>query len=420
MTETLNTQVEMDDAAGWYAAATGGTFDRPASADDEGKGGPHTTSHPLATLAAIVHTATRSNVPADVLAGHFLADHGDDVGDMHYASQVFVDRAYNDYGRALREAHTLFHAHDTHGDTDKSLRNVPDGYTRVQSSSVQRRSNTGVTYKEVKRHGRSYVGGSHVGTPNRGASMSVAHLAHAIETAPRTSLGHVDGIALNRIVDAAYGLTHVHPAGRTCAACRAGLTSLPRLSGADTVAWADFAAWDEIRAAAPRKGLKPRLTLPRVPAGAYDAAPHELISFRTESYTTTDNEGRETFHPATVFVGHRVAERIATVRAQRAARGKRVDEAFTVSDVSDVVTLLAVVGNDEPGRYTWSAGERRGTITVTRTGRVGVTGLGADIRGARTIAAAQRAAAKALAGEPDATDLALFAEARRRYEATKR
>lgn len=323
----------------------------------------HTTSHPLATLGAIVHTATRSGVPADVLAGHFLADHGDDISDMHYASQVLVDRAYNDYGRTLRAAHTLFHAHETEGDEDKSLRNVPDGYTRVQSSSVQRRSNTGTAYREVTRHGRSYVGGSHIGTPNRGASMSVAHLAHVIETAPRTALGHVDGIAINRIVDVTY-------------------PDLPRLSGADTIQWADFAAWDEVRAATPRRGLKPRLSVPRVPAGAYAAAPHELISYRDET---------------TVFIGHRVADRIATVRAQRAQRARSVTEAFIVSDVADVVTLLAVVGNDEAGRFTWSDGERRGTITVTRTGRVGVTGLGADIRGARTIAAAQRAAAKALA-----------------------
>lgn len=347
-----NTQTDIDRARAWYDSI------HPAT--------PETcTPHPLATLAAVIDTAARTGVDSGTLAGHLLAECSDDVRGMFYLSTLFVHRAWNDAAEALRHAHTWFHAGQTVGDDDVSLRNVPDGYTRVQSSTVQRRSNTGTSYREVIVHGRSYVGGDTAATPNRGATMSAAHIAHALDTAPRTAMGHVDGMSISRLVDVIY-------------------PDLPRLSGADTVAWADFQAWDQVRAATPRKGLKPRLSVPAVPAGAYNAARGErveLITYRTDT---------------TVFVGHRVAERIATVRAQRAQRARTVTEAFTVSTIDDVVSLIAVIG-DEPGRYTWTVGERSGTITVSATGRISASGSGIRVAACKSIGAAQRALAAQVA-----------------------
>jgi hypothetical protein len=101
--------------------------------------------------------------------------------------------------------------------------------------------------------------------------------------------------------------------------------------------------------------------------------PSGIVGKHTELITYRDD--------TTVFVGHRVAERIATVRAQRAQRARTVTEAFTVTDIHDVVSLVAVVGDDR-GRYTWVAGDRQGAITVSARGRIGVSGDGVRVVGA--------------------------------------
>lgn len=319
-----------------------------------------THTHPLLTLATLAACETADR--PDYMAGALLAEAGDDPRALRYLSALFVDRA--DPARAIRANHSGIRMGDPHGEESKHA-DAPDGYLRVQSSTVKRRSNSGASYSEVTVHGRSYVAGATRGRPDRGCTMSVAHLAHALDTAPRTALGHVDGLAVSRLTDVAY-------------------PDLPRMSGGDTVAWADFAAWDEIRARTPRRGHRPRLSLPRVTSSAYAAGPGELVAPRDAD---------------TVWIGHRVAPRIATYRETRAMSARQTRESFTCATLADVPATIAsaLAVTDGPGRWTWQAGEARGSFTRSKSGTVNVNGAGVRVSKARSVAAAVASVARQLA-----------------------
>jgi hypothetical protein len=217
------------------------------------------------------------------------------------------DRIVTEATRLARASHTWWT--DPHGD-ESPIAPAPDPYTRVQSSTVKRRSNSGQSYDQVIAHGRGYVVGSlDPAGPNRDAAMSTDRIRHALATAPRTVNGR-DAIAIARLTDAIY-------------------PDLPRLIGADTVSFEEFGSWDPVLARSPRRGHGTRYRLPTVRRrNGETGAAHELIA--------------PSASPDHVWIGHRHVLRSVTVRDHRAAnRVRPIAETVDVTPRGDESPRIA-------------------------------------------------------------------------------
>lgn len=259
-----------------------------------------------------------------------------------------MERVRTQATRDARSAHTWFRNGETRGDTDTSLRSVPDGYTRVKAETKPERSNTGTTINRVTRHGRGYVGGATRADHTPALSMSPAYLQHALETVPRTAMGHSDAISLTRLAAVAY-------------------PDLPRLIGGDVITYQEFGTWDAVLAAS---GYRARLRIghavPRAAESA-DLAPTELLAASHD--------------PAYAWRGHRHVLRPTTARETRKMNARPIDQAFVIPAgevLGDALAGLAA-SVTAPYRATWSYRGLSGAITVTGTDRVriAVSGLSA-------------------------------------------
>lgn len=345
----------------------------------------------LEHAAAIVDTARDVHERAH-------ADYGPDAADIGTVTDVarsIVDRVALESERAPRRAHTFWHGDRVDGDRDP-VTPAPEHYRRVVADTVTERTNSGVTVARVTVHGRGYVGGDVHAAPSPALAMSSARLAHAIDTAPRTAMGHVDGIALARLTAAAY-------------------PDIPAMIGGDVLTWHERPTYDDTMARQTLRGWPVRYrlptvhprngeTVPDVTAGP-DTAPYLLapadtgtVDRRTvPAIVDRDDTGRVVaVRPSHTIVttgptrhawrGHRLAERPDTVRATRARRARRVDAAFTVPEsavLADVLAGIAATAETAPYRATWTHRGESGAVTVSGTAdrpRYSVTGLPRPVR----------------------------------------
>lgn len=313
----------------------------------------------LATIAACYDTAAE------------LADRGDiERDDIEDTARLIGYRVLTAADRLARAPHTWWHADRVSGDADTAAP-PPDRHTRVRAETRQVRTRRGVSVNMVTVHGRAYVGGSTRGLPSAACSMSAAALAHAIDTAPWTDNGMSDAVSLTRLTDIAY-------------------PDIPRLIGGDVLAFHEHAAYDETRAATPIRGWHTRYRLPTIRPRSGElarAACGELLAPHTD--------------PARVWIGHRLVDRSATVRDQRATRARANDDSVTIrtaDDLAAVLTALADTVPRVPYRIAWTYGDQRGVLAVSgsdRRTRYAVSGLPVAVSGHRTAAALGRAVARA-------------------------
>lgn len=306
-----------------------------------------------------------------------------DIGTVIDVARSLVDRIAQEATRAVRRPYIA----DTFtGDSPDDVSPAPDHYDRVKADTVQERSNRGVTVKRVTVHGRGYVGGStsardatwHGPTVPHAATMSAAALAHAIDTAPRTALGHVDGVALARLTAVAF-------------------PDVPDMLGGDVLTWHERPTYDETLAATPRRGWPTRYRLPTVRARSGESTPDRATVVLAnagdvpEWRDATVSALLAPSHRADMaWRGHVLAARPDTVRQRRAERARRTDDVVTVPDgavLADVLAGVAAAAPCAPYRVQWSHRGRVGFVTVTGTDRrprYSVTGLPVAVRGQRS------------------------------------
>jgi len=340
---------------------------------------------PLATVLATVGRFGSVWETAIEIEERATAD-GVDAGTVGEIAWSLAERVRVTADALTRAGHVWFHGDRVDGDTDP-VAPAPDPYERVKSRTRPTRTRKGRTTSIVDRHGRSYVTGSHYGTPSADCAMSTDRLAHAIATAPRTATGAVDGIALSRLTAVAY-------------------PDLPTLTGADTIAWEESQSADPVRAGQYRPVRFPtryRLATvrPRNGESARRVTFHDgqsvtgLLSPATQRVTMEPDP--VTGHPVPtvdpveyVWQGHTLTRRPVTVRAQRVARVKRVDRAVRVPSTAVLADALAgeiATVPTVPYRVTWThtvdGVTWTGAITVTGSTdrpRYGVTGLPSPVR----------------------------------------
>jgi hypothetical protein len=246
---------------------------------------------------------------------------------------------------------------------------VPQEYERQRSRTVSKRSNTGATYEEVNRHGRAYVGGSldqrsttFIGPiePHR-VGHSRERITRALETAPVTTSGYRDAIAIGRLTDFLY-------------------PDLPRLVGADTIAYEEQQG-ENILSSVRALARPPRLTL-----GASGRIPADHVRYDHECLAPTD-DGR-------IFIGHGpIVERRKTVQIEkqeeqqaREAQRKHLPERIPLP------TAIAVLATGlQPGESAiWSHRAVSGTVSRSKGNRYSATVSGQAVRSQRTVKGLQR------------------------------
>jgi hypothetical protein len=306
------------------------------------------------------------------------------IGTVTDVALSIADRVARADTIAARADHSRWHGNVTTGDPSPAAP-APDPFERVRADTVRETSNRGVTVDRVTVHGRAMVGGDTVAAPSPALTMSPDRLAYAIDTAPRTALGHVDAIALARLTAVAY-------------------PDVPDMLGGDVLTWHERPTFDDTLARQARRGWPTRYRLPTVRPRADERA--DMVPRDTAvdwlggdvpdwSPATVARLLAPSADPSHAWRGHVLHERPATVHATRSAP-RRVDERVTVPDGAALGDALAAVVAHVPrgAAYTavWS---HRGTVgTVTVSGdrpRFSVTGLPSPVRGYRTARGMARA-----------------------------
>ena len=270
--------------------------------------------------------------------------------------------------REARALHSWFHGDVTTGDEDP-MPSAPDAYTRQASQTVKRRTRKGTNVDEVKRHGRGYVVGSLTERPRdwqgptlpHSASMSADRIRAALATASLTATGGHDAIMVGMLTDAIY-------------------PDLPRLTGADTVAWEESQGENilsSVRALAmpARTGDAPLGKIRQTPADGYVRFDHELLA-------PTD-DGR-------VFVGHAaIIPPRETVRDRKAREtAEREADRKTLNARIPLATAVAVLatGLERGTSLTWTHGRVSGSVSRSQSDRWSATVDGHDaIRSQRSV-----------------------------------
>lgn len=351
----------------------------------------------LSNLATVVDTAAGMAERGDI-----AHDEIDDV------ARSICERIVTRAAREQRAVHTWWHGGHTMGE-ESPVTAAPDVHERVRAATRKVRTNKGATVDMVSVHGRAYVVGRLDVTPNASHAMSADRARHMLDTVPRAAIGH-DAISLYRATQALYGDT------------------VPELIGGDVLSFEEFGAWDETRAATPRRGWPTRYRLTTVRRRAADdvragelLAPCDTGTARETVPATVerDNTGRVTGRtlprtrvttvPATrAFSGHRVIVRGDTVRQSRAARARRVDDALIIRERDDIAHVLPAIvaavdrGDSYRATWTWQRDHRddnvTGAVTVSPRGVFSVTGLpGTAQVKARTVDGLRAAIARSLA-----------------------
>lgn len=356
-------------------------------------------------LAAVPYAAEIMTTARDLVERAALDLDVDQVGadlDVMTTALAIADRIVDRVARGHRARHTWWHGDRTRGDTDQ-VAPAPDPYTRVRATTRQERSNRGVTIARVTVHGRAMVGGDTVRRdptwhgptlPGR-CTMTADRLAHAIDTAPRTALGHVDGIALARLTAVAF-------------------PDVPDLVGGDVLTWHTAPNGDPDRGddstRARRAGrtwpTRYRLATVRPRKGETSTASALLAPadhgapIRRYALAVTIRDDRDRvieYRPARVIVhrapsshawrGHDLVARPDTVRDRRTRTRRAADDAVTVPESADLGETLAAVARMVPRvpyRVTWSHRGMSGAVTVSGSAdrrRYAVSGLPRDVRG---------------------------------------
>lgn len=345
----------------------------------------------LGLMAAAMDAATDMHERGDI--------ERDDIEDT---ARSIIGRIATMADREPRAFHTWWHADRVTGDEARHAA-APDVHERVRARRRKVRTNRGETVDMVSVHGRAYVIGATDGLqPRPEHSMSAARAAAMLADVPRAAVGR-DAVDVYRATEVLYG------------------RSVPALIGADVLTWAEFGAWDETRARAPRRGWSTRYRLPAPRARATDdvragerLAAADRVDIERETVPALierDDRGRviycsgrprvrtTTVPRGEVFAGHRLIVRGLTYRDQRDQRRRGVDDALLIRDHDDPAHVLAAVlaaVDAGPYRATWEWRGHRGAATMSAGGAYSVTGLpGARQVKARTVGALERAAARA-------------------------
>lgn len=328
----------------------------------------------LATIAACIDTA------------HDMCERGDiDIDDLDDTARVIAYRVMSRADRLARSAHTWWHGGATHGD-ESPVSPAPDHYTRVVAQRRTVRTNRGDAVDMVTVHGRAYVQGSTRCAPSPDLSMSAHRATLALDTVPRATHG-ADAIGVYRMTQVLYG------------------ASIPALIGADVLTFHEFRAWDETRAATPRRGWRTRTRLATVRPRTGENV-HRVTFHDGQSVAALLAPSHDTAH---AWRGHVHYTRPTTVRAQRAQRARPVSRAVVISAHRDLaLELSTLAGSAAIGeRIAWRTVDEYGADTGTHGAliiagsaarkRYNVSGLPAPCRNLRTVAGLASSIARAIA-----------------------